>query len=312
MQQGVSNLHMASSMLWDWKATRVASVDGVLSVTPILYMNAMVRIRGRNWFSYIVGLRAGATRGGPWKMRAGKSRPKSGEAVIPAVVARLTGLGIGDMVRIADRSLRVVGLSADTFSMANSVTFVAWDDLEAIMGVSGALSYLLVKATPDTDPATLARRIETDVEKVSALPTNEFVARDRRMALQMGTEIIRIMTLVGSVVATLIIAFTAYSQIVHLERELAVAKALGFRGHHLTGVALVQSGLVTVAGVAICAALAGWVVPLIPALAPEVSLRVTGAQFVRIALAALPIAALAGVVPAARIAQLDPMMVFKA
>ncbi len=311
MQKGVANLHMASSLLWDWKASQVQALDGVQGVTPILYMNGLVRAGGRDWFSYIVGLPEGASRGGPWKMRAGKPRPAAGEVVIPEVVAKLAGLTLGDEVRITGRSLRIVGLSLETFSMANSVTFVAWSDLEAIMDVKDALSYLLVSAKPGVKPADLARRIKASVAKVNAYSSTEFMARDREMALQMGTEIIRIMTLIGTAVAVLIVAFTAYTQVVRLEGELALVRALGFRIRHLAGAALVQSTLVSIFGLAVCAVFALWLVPLIPEFVPQISVRVTAAQIVRIWLIVLPVAILAGVVPALRIARIDPMLVIR-
>jgi hypothetical protein len=46
MQKGVSNMHMASSMVWDWKADKVAKVPGVLEVSAILYLNGPVKIGG--------------------------------------------------------------------------------------------------------------------------------------------------------------------------------------------------------------------------------------------------------------------------
>jgi hypothetical protein len=43
MQGGVSNMHMATSYLSDWKAHEVRDVDGVASVESILYLNTVRR-----------------------------------------------------------------------------------------------------------------------------------------------------------------------------------------------------------------------------------------------------------------------------
>ena len=102
MQDGVSNMHMASSMLWDWKVDRIAGMPGVKDVTSILYMNTVMSAGGKQWFSYIVGLDPDATRGGPWAMTLGKPLPGPGEAVIPDVIARLTGIGLGGNISIMD------------------------------------------------------------------------------------------------------------------------------------------------------------------------------------------------------------------
>ncbi len=311
MQRGVSNMHMASSILWDWKETRVGQVQGVKDLTPILYLNSVVRAGKRDWFCYIVGLPPNAERGGPWRMASGRAEPRRGEVVIPRTLASLAGIGIGDQVAITDLRLTVVGLSDETFSMANSVTFVAMEDLEDIMGAYGYHSYLLVVAEVGEKAEALAHRIMREVDKVSALPRDRFVARDRKMALAMGTEIIWIMTRIGGLVAMLIVAFAAYSQVARLQGEYAVVKALGFRGSQLAMAALVQSITVTLAGLLVCVAVSYLVIPALPKLAPQVSVLVTGGQLARVALAALPVAAIASMLPIARIARVDPMSVFR-
>jgi ABC-type antimicrobial peptide transport system permease subunit len=311
MQNGVSNMHMASSMLWDWKEEMVKGVEGVRDATPILYMNGIVRAGQREWFSYVVGRHEGAARGGPWAMVEGKSAPSKGEAVIPHVVARLSGIGLGDKIQIVDRELRVVGLSAETFSVSNAVTFVFWDDLESIMGTAATLSYLLVTAKEGENLAALAERIELEVDKVSALPQEVFLERDHEMALQMGTEIIRIMVIVGGLVAILVVAFTAYSQVVRLQRDYAVAKAVGFRARSLAGAAVLQNTLMTGLGLITCALLSYLLIPLVPRLAPQIGVLVSGSQLGWVVLAALPVAVIASLVPVIGIARVDPMSVFR-
>lgn len=311
MQKGVSNMHMASSLLWDWKQDLIARLPGVAAVESILYMNTVMSAGGMQWFSYVVGLDEGARRSGPWSMATGRAQPAPGEAVIPAVVARLAGVGIGDAIAILDRDFRVVGLSLGTFSMANSVTFVAKPDLADLMDAAGSVSYVLVKATPGVSPPTLARRIMTEVEKVNALPRDTFIHRDREMAMQMGTEIIRVMTLIGALLATLIVAFTAYSHVARKQRELALAKALGFYARHIYISALVQTAVITALGYVLSVIAAYTLLPLVPRLAPQISLAVSAQALMVIGVVALPVAALASVWPARVVARVDPLYVFQ-
>ena len=83
MQKGVSNMHMASSMVWDWKADKIGKVPGVKEVSAILYLNGPVKIGGKDWFSYIIGISPEYRRAGPWVMAKGKATPGPGEAVGP-------------------------------------------------------------------------------------------------------------------------------------------------------------------------------------------------------------------------------------
>lgn len=311
MQEGVSNMHMANSLLWDWKQTLIAELPGVAQVSSILYMNTVMSAGEREWFSYIVGMDEDAQSGGPWSMSSGVSHPGPGQAVIPDVIAMLTGLDIGDNISIVDRQFKIIGLSQGTFSMANSVTFISKQDLGMLMKVGDAVSYILVNASPGMAVRTLASTIEAGIPKVSALTSADFIARDREMALQMGTEIIRIMTLVGMALALLIVAYTTYSNMARKERELAIAKALGFPPIQIYGSAFYQSLSITLLGLLLAVIIAYTVLPLVPVVMPQITLSIRADFFLPIGISALSVACLASLVPAGKIVRIDPLQVFQ-
>lgn len=312
MQQGVSNMHMTSSFVWDWKADKVAAVEGVSQVTPILYLNTVLKAGGRNWFSYVVGLQSGSTRGGPWALAAGRGDPKPGEAVVPSVLAKTAGIGVGDTILITDETFAVVGLSKGTFSMANSVTFVAFSDLEAILSAVGTVSYLLVDAAPGVDLQALATHIEQNVDKVKAMPRDEFIDSDYEMAMQMGVEIIALMSVIGSALAAMIIAFTAYSYVSRKRKELAILKALGVRNAAIYGSVVMQTSLITIVGFLLAVAFAYGVMPVISTVVPQVTLVVTLTAVMRLGALAILITIAASLLPAYLVARVDPMTAFAA
>ncbi|HSG64227.1 MAG TPA: ABC transporter permease, partial [Gammaproteobacteria bacterium] len=119
MQRGVTSMHMATSYISDYKVAQIRALPGVAAAEPILYLNTVVEAGGRQWFAYVVGLDPPAERTGPWDMVTGKRVPADGEAVAPDVFASMTGVGIGDSLRIVDHQFEIVGLSRGTFSMAN-------------------------------------------------------------------------------------------------------------------------------------------------------------------------------------------------
>lgn len=91
MQKGVANMHMATSFVGDWKVDIIERLQGVSKVTPIFYLNTVMRAGDGSWFSFIVGLEDNDPRAGPWAVASGKSLPDRGEALVPAVLARLAG-----------------------------------------------------------------------------------------------------------------------------------------------------------------------------------------------------------------------------
>jgi hypothetical protein len=71
----------------------------------------------------------------------------------------------------------------------------------------------MVYAKPGVDPKDLARQIMQDIDKVNALSSDEFIASDWQLAAQMGAEIVRMMTLIGTLLSVVIVAFTANWQL---------------------------------------------------------------------------------------------------
>ncbi|HSG29987.1 MAG TPA: ABC transporter permease [Thermodesulfobacteriota bacterium] len=311
MQKGVSNMHMASSFIWDTKADKIAKISGIRDVTPILYLNSMVHAGGHDWFSYIVGLESENQRAGPWDMARGKSNPETGEIILPVIVSNLTRIEIGDTASIADKKFKVVGFSNNTFSMANSIAFVNFTDLQDILSATGTISYLLVDVEQGKDPSKLAEKIKDEVEKVSVLTQREFIKNDFNMAMKMGVEIISIMTLIGSALAVIIIAFTAYTQVASIKHELAVAKALGVKNHSIYTSVVIQTIIITAIGYLIAIILALFVIPGIIHLAPQFSFLVSAAMIIHIGIIALIVALIAAMIPTYMVIKVDPITAFK-
>ncbi len=311
MQKGVSNMHMATSMLWDWKADKIARLPGVENTAAILYFNGPVKIGGKDWFSYVIGLKPEMRRAGPWAMAEGAAFPGPGEAVIPEVIAKLTGVGLGDAITLVDRDLKVAGLSRETFSMSSALVFVSHEDLGRLLEGRDQYSYVMVYAKPDVPPAALATQIKAEIDKVNALPSAVFIENDRELALQMGSEIIQMMTLIGALLATVIIAFTAYTQVARKRRELAVIKALGFRPDQIYGAALFQSLTVIALALLLTFALSYTVLAALPALVPQINLAVRLRHFVSLVLLAVPMAILAALGAARTVQKVDPVTIFQ-
>ncbi len=303
---------MATSYVADWKATEVSDVPGVASVDAILYLNSVVQAGAKQWFSYIVGLDVPSTTAGPWAMTDGKDQPDTGEAVVPEVLAKMSNVGLGDVIRITDRDFEIVGLSEGTFSIGNPVFFITKTDLEDIMTSLDILSFILVTAESGVDPKALADTIEREVDKVSAVPAAQFVINDKQMALQMGVETIALMTAIGAALAVLLVAFTIYSHVARQKRELAIAKALGATNTALYLVIAAQAALVTVAAVVFATLLTLLAIPLTSALVPQVTLLLTTKAVARVATIGVLVAVIASLVSARQITRVDPLSAFHA
>lgn len=311
MQRGVRNMHMATSFIWDWKADRIAAMPGVTRVTPILYLSTVVTAGDFRSFNYVVGLAPGDRRAGPWELSAGRHIERRGEAVVPDVLARLAGVRVGDAIAIANQSLEIVGLSAGTYSSGNPITFVRMEDLEDVLTSAGSYSYLLVDAEEGVDPGVLAADIMAHVEKVHAMTTGDFIRSDFGMAVQMGVEIIFMMTLICLGLAALIVAFTSYSFVMRRRKELAVVRALGASRPAVIRAVVAQAVTMALGGFAVAVIVAFTVLPWAPRLVPQLTLVISPGAVAQMGLVALIVALVGALVPAYTVARLDPATAFQ-
>ena len=309
MQKGVANMHMASSALGEDVAVKVRSVPGVAWSESILYGGALAKVGSEERAIYLVGIRPDQ-RTGPREMAAGRSPPERGEVVLPEVLARKGGIGMGDQVIIRRQAFKVVGLSRGNYSMANALAFMHASDLASLFDTVADASYLLGGPAPGVTARELVERIHAALPDASVLERDVFVANDRALALQMGADLIRIMTVVAGLIAALIIGFTVFTFVARRARELAVAKAVGARGGQLLAAALGQAAALALLGFIVAALLAALLNPIFRVYVPGVIIHFSVASALRLGAAAVVVAVFAGLLPAWRVMRVDPTLVF--
>ena len=98
MQKGVSNMHMATSMMPESHRKEISRMDHVETVSQILYTSGALKIDDKKTFSFIVGFDPSEETGGPCKMAEGKTAIDSNEVIIDEALAKKRGVEIGDEI----------------------------------------------------------------------------------------------------------------------------------------------------------------------------------------------------------------------
>lgn len=311
LQKGVVNLHMTRSRLSEDSVYAAHRAPGVRSITPLIYRATLFGEPGAERLVYVVGVPPDAQSVGAWDIAAGQTEARPGQVVVPEAMARKAGLRLGDAIRIADRHYLIGGLSRGTFSMANPVIFMAEQDARDLFDIGDGASLLLARAAPGVTPQELAAAIEAESQDVAALPRAQLIDNDYRLSQQMGGALIRIMGSIGTLVAALIVTFTAYAFIAGRRMEFAVARALGASRGALLVSALLQTGTVALAGGLLASAGALTLDVALSAWVPEVAVHFSAVSAAQAAVLALVTAQIAGVAPAWQILRVDPALVFQ-
>ena len=305
-QHGVTNMHMASSVIPLADVRRIRALPGVTWAGPILYVpDALATPRGRQ-VTYVVGYVPGQ-RGGPVALARGRP-PGPGQVVIDQRTAGNLGLTVGDPVRLLGRTWRISGLAGGLTNLANTVAFVRFADLAAARNVTGITSYILA-GTPG-DPGALAHRIAA-ATGLSALTRAQFSAQERALVQDMAAQLLQIMNLAGYLIGLAVIALTLYATTLSRLREAGVMKALGARPGRLASVVISQAlwtvGMAMVIAVGLTAGLA----EVLGRTGGNVAVVLEPGSVVRVAAGAVILAALGAVAPLVRVWRVDPMTVFR-
>jgi putative ABC transport system permease protein len=310
-QSGVRNMHMASSSLPAAVMTEVEVVEGVETITPVLYVTNVISVKDDRYVAYIIGLPEAAAAGGAWDVLEGHSQPAPGEAIIDLSVAQKAGLELGDMVEILGREFEIGGLAQGTANLVNSVAFISLEDFSALRSSPDTISFLLVQVAPDAAPEVVAERIEDTVDGVTALTTAEFAAQERQTVKDMSTDVITTMNLIGFLIGLAVTALTVYTATLARRAEYGVLKALGARSRDLYRTVLTQALISVALGFVVGLFFTVLLSVFIPRLATNLALAISGESLLRVGLTSLVIGGLSAFLPIRQIAGLDPALVFR-
>ena len=253
--------------------------------------------------TYVIGSTPGE-RGGPWELHQGRAPQSDDEVAIGSVMARRHGLDVGDRLEIMGRSFTVVGTSTDAF-MASFV-FMTHAASDQLLSSPGTTSFVLVGTH---DPAAVRQRLAAT--GLSVLDRDQLARADLNLMARAYRVPLAVMRGVAFAIGSIVIALTAYTAIADRRREYGIVKAMGARAGRLVGLAveqtlliasvgLVAGGVLFVAGRAVI----GWARPQFVILASTGSIG-------RAVAAALLMGLVAAVVPARRLARLEPATAYR-
>ena len=303
-QPGVRDLTAGTSVLPISTVDVVRSDPDVAWASPVRSAYVVLQLHGLKVASYVIGSVPGE-RGGPWSITAGRAATADDEVVLGSVLAERHGLKLGDSLAVMGHSLRVVGLS-DTNGFMFSYVFVTHSGFDALSGTSGFTNAVLVGTA---QPEAVAERLRA--QELNVLPRSTVEANDVKFATDIFGSPVRLMVGIGFGAGTMIIALAAYTAIVERRREYGIVKAMGGTRARLVRLALVQT--FTIAALGLFAGyglfLAGR--SLIDYYRPQFLVVLTAASLGRAAAAALAMALLGAVIPARRLAKLEPAVAYR-
>ena len=304
LQPGMRELH-DGGVLPTSAVDEVRQVPGVDWASPVRGTHVILELHGTKLAPYLVGTAPGG-RGGAWSIGEGRAVQGDGEIVVDSVLAKRHSIDVGERIDVMDRSFRVVGLSSDTSGFMTSYVFVTHAATDQLFAAQGTTSYVLVGAA---DPAGARDRLRA--AGFNTLTADEIAANAEELASGIFSGPLRLMVVVAFAAGTLVIALTAYTTIIERRREYGIVKALGARRGRLVAMAVGQTVVLALLGLVAGGLLFLAGREIIVSARPQFAVLFTTGAMVRATAAALVMALLAAVVPARRLARLEPATAYR-
>ena len=308
-QKDVRTLHMSQSVVPPETVVAAAAVDGVAWAEGLRYAGGIVEAPGGGRrFTYVLGYDTATGRGGPSRIATGRA-PGTDEVLVDKTAADELGLRVGDTAIVLGEPFVVSGLSGDGTSIANTTVFIRSEDFARLRGPS--VAYVLVGAQPDVSAAELVTRLAAALPGFTVQTRAEFATQEANLVRDMAADIMRIMSIIGFLIALAVVGLTLFATTLSKLREYGIVKALGGGSARLAATVAAQAGWSVALGLGVAVTLAFVLGAAISALTPNLDVVIGIGSVARTGLGALVVGGVAALLPLRRVVQVDPATAFR-
>jgi putative ABC transport system permease protein len=305
-QAGTQNFFGGESTIPAATVADVRNDPDVEWAAPIRGFFSILDMHGTKVPVYVVGSEPGQP-GGPWSITRGRAPGADDEVVVGRGLVDRHGVAIDDRFDLLGRSFTVVGVDSQADAFMASFVFLTHAAADEVLASTDTTSFVLV----GTDRPDEARERIAEQTGLAVLDVGEIRENDRALMTRAYGTPMAVMVAVALGAGSLVIALTAYAAISERRREYGIVKAMGAGSARLTKLAVGQSLALAVMGMA-----AGWLLfvagrVLVVALRPQFSIVATPGSALRAAAAAVVMGLVAALIPARRLATLDPATAYR-
>jgi len=314
--EGTTDFIYAASVLPQSVGAYLDLLPEVDTVSPLIVRPVDMVKAGEpdnNFDIQIVGYDPAIALGGPLAVVEGKSPPGPGEVVIDRETSERYGVDIGDRLVRGAGSLRVVGKASGGDFVFTQVAFVTLETAVDFLEFDRETqrTFFLVTLQDPTEAEALAERLEASAPGVIFFTGDEFADETRQRILGNIVPMLVVVLAVAFIVGLSVAGLTIYTATVEKSREYGILKAEGFTNGFLYRVVLEQSLVTSALGFILGAGATVLLAPFAQDMVPQFVVWVRWQDLLLITGATLLMAVIAALVPIRRLAEIDPVTVFK-
>ena len=310
-REGTTDFINAASILPVSLGDQIADTQGIAGVHQLIVRPMAFQKNGHKVDIHLIGYETASGVGGPLKIVKGHGDPQGNEIVIDDVLSRTQGVDVGDTLTSGDTSVKVVGVASGGNFAFTQAGFMDIEAARKLLSMDGLTTFFVVSMEPGVDIPAWQQQVSASSPGVVAFTSAQFASATRHRILDQVIPIIGLIVGLAFIVGIAITSLTIYTATVERTREFGVMKAIGFNNIDLYKLVLSQSMITGLLGFAFGALLTLLVSRFIDRLVAQFIVLVRPQDVALVLVATLVMALGAAVVPARRVAGVDPAVAFK-
>lgn len=249
-----TDLAQGQSIIPESVIPQIAAVNGVKSVTPLIYSSCIAEKGAAKQTIEMVGVEAGGLLS-PWNMISGKIADLTqNSSVIVDESAQMTlgKLSVGENITINNSPQEIVGICSNAKSFLYPMVFTSNDNAQKLCNLNAnETNYVLVKVQQPQNAAQIAKEI-SQINGVNALLNSQIRGNTvNYMLYESGIgAIVLVFAGVGLFVAVTIVSLTIYTATMERVPEYGTLKAIGATKRDVYKILIEQAFWPATAGVA--------------------------------------------------------------
>lgn len=260
---------------------------------------------------HLIGYDVASGIGGPDRITSGEGDPKGDEIVIDDVLAKISGVKVGDELTSSGMTLRVKGIATGGNFAFTQAGFVSEDTAAKLLDMGDLVTFWLVDLREGADEQAVAAAISESTNGVVVFTSDEFASATRHRILDNVLPILILIVGLAFVVGIAITSLTIYTATIERSREFGIMKAIGFNNRDLYVLVLIQSVLTSAVGFVFGVGLTLLLSAVIGSVMPSMVMLIRPQDVGLVLLATVIMAAASSILPARRVGGVDPAIAFK-
>lgn len=308
-QAGINNFIGSTSTLSSSTVETIQKTDGVSQVIPVLSQFIILDLHDKKQPAYLIGYDP-SIGGGPWQISAGREAQSGNEVVFDRTLANRHQIQVNDTLSIMGKQFKVVGLSDGTASWMTSYVFMPKSTMEALLGLKGDTSFVLVTADAGVTQQKLVERLNT-LSGIHASAEDTVIANDLNLFARFFSAPLQLMVGIAFLIGTLIVGLIIYTATAERQKEYGVLKAVGTKNTLLYRTVAVQSLIVASLGSLAGVGLTFGVARLITTMRPQFLILIESTNIFEAVIAGMAMASLGAFFSIWTVTRLSPAEVFR-